>query len=159
MQCNTCCGTDLQWCQLSKRRWRLLKTVVARGKSVWLSVDQAAALHFYIQELPVACPFDSALNGALGGWGQDGHTPAPFYLPYVKLANSAIALLPKEDDLVVYCGVQSVPLHALLREKGVGVMLTWLAFTSATGTPDVLQDGAFLGIGAEWGVLIYNMII
>ena len=127
------------------------ENLVARGKSVGLSVDQAAALHFYSQELPAACPFYSALNGALGGWGQDGHTPAPFYLPYVKLANSAIALLPKEDGLVVYRGVRSVPLHALLRGKGVGDTLTWLAFTSATGDSDVLRDSAFLGIGAEWG--------
>eukprot|EP00729_Bicosta_minor_P000626 gene626-617_t len=126
------------------------ENLVARGKSVGLSVDQAAALHFYSQELPVACPFYSALNGALGGWGRDGHTPARFYLPYVKLATSALRLLPAEPK-VLYRGIKGISLSQLLGNRKVGDMLTWLTFTSTTGEPDVLRDPTFFGIGAEFG--------
>eukprot|EP00729_Bicosta_minor_P017005 gene17005-756_t len=52
------------------------QNLVRRGKSAGLNVDQTAALHFYSQELPEACPFYSALNGVLGGWGRDGQSPA-----------------------------------------------------------------------------------
>jgi len=124
------------------------RNLVARGKALGLNVDQAAALNLYSQELPKDCPFYSVLNGALGGWGCDGHAAARYYLPYVKLAQSAIDMLPKEDGLTVYRGVLDVPLSTLLCGKGVGDTLTWWAFTSTTMNDDVLRDEAFLGIGA-----------
>lgn len=128
------------------------QNLVRRGKAVGLNVDQVAAIHLYSQDLPEKCPFYSILNGVLGGWGRDGREPAPHYLPYVRLAIDAIALLPKEENLVVYRGVdQSVPLLILLQGKGVGDILTWWAFTSTTSEPDVLRDPVFLGVGAEWG--------
>jgi len=125
--------------------------LVARRKAFGLSVDQAAAVHLYSQEMPHNRPFYSLLNGALGGWGDGGHAPIKHYLPYIKLALDGIALLPKEDGLVVYRGVRSVPLETLLCGKQVGDILSWWAFTSTTGNPDVLRDSAFFGIGSQWG--------
>lgn len=127
------------------------QNLVRRGKSAGLNVDQTAALHFYSQELPEACPFYSALNGVLGGWGRDGQSPAAHYLPYIQLALSGIKLLPREDGLVVYRGVRGVPLRLLLQGKGIGDTLTWQAFTSTTGDSDVLQNESFLGIGPGLG--------
>ena len=127
------------------------QNLVRRGKSAGLNVDQTAALHFYSQELPEACPFYSALNGVLGGWGRDGQSPAAHYLPYIQLALSGIKLLPREDGLVVYRGVRGVPLRLLLQGKGIGDTLTWQAFTSTTDDSDVLQDESFLGIGPGLG--------
>eukprot|EP00729_Bicosta_minor_P012328 gene12328-1401_t len=125
--------------------------LVARGKAFGLNVDQAAAVHLYSQEMPHNRPFYSLLNGALGGWGRGGHAPIKHYHPYIKLALGGIALLPKEEGLVVYRGVLNVSLETLLCGKQVGGILTWWAFTSTTGNADVLRDPTFLGIGPQWG--------
>ena len=127
---------------------KFARHLVDRGKSLGLNVDQAAALHFYSQEfLEGECPFYCSLNGALGGWGCEGHTPAHYYLPYIKLALGAIDVLPSEDGLVVYRGVRGVALAELLCGKVIGDTLTWWAFTSTTSDDDVLRDEAFLGSG------------
>lgn len=128
------------------------ENLVRRGKSAGLTVDQAATLHLYSVEAPKDCPFYSTLNGALGGWGAHGGRAAvPHYLPYIKLARSGLALLPKQKGLVVYRGVRSVSLETLLGGRGVGDTLTWWAFTSTTSCSDVLRDSFFLGMGAEFG--------
>lgn len=128
------------------------ENLVRRGKAVGLTVDQAAAIHFYSVEAPVFCPFYSAVNGALGGWGSHGGRAAiKHFLPYIKLLTSGLALLPKEKDLVVYRGVRSVPLETMLGGRGIGDILTWWALVSTTSCDDVLRDSHFLGVGAELG--------
>lgn len=115
--------------------------MVRRGKNCGLSVDQVASINLYTQD----GPFYSALNGALGGWGADGGRSASgHYMPYCKLTFGALKLLPKVAT-TVYRGIHGVALNTLLQGKTVNDMLTWWAFTSTTGTPDVLRDEAFLG--------------
>ena len=120
--------------------------VERQGKGSGLSVDQAGSVNLYTKE----SIFYRALNGALGGWGPDGRAGVVHYLPYIKLAIGALKLLPAEPR-VVYRGVTGTPLSVLLGNRKVGDTLTWWAFTSTTGTSDVLRDAAFLGVGAECG--------
>lgn len=118
--------------------------MVRQGRNQGASVDQVASVHMYTQ----VSPFYKGLNGALGGWGQGGRGAAVHYLPYCKLALGGLRLLPKVV-MVVYRGVQTVPLDILLGGKRVNDILTWYAFTSTTGTPDVLQDEEFFGRGTN----------
>lgn len=120
--------------------------VVANGMSFGLTLDQIASIHLYTQE----SPFYKALNGALGGWGKGGRAAVVHFLPYIKLVCGALDLLPKVTT-VVYRGIKNVAVEAVLNGAAVGDTLHWWAFTSTTGTPDVLRDPSFFGIGEEEG--------
>lgn len=118
--------------------------LVDAGESQGLTVDEAAAIHFYTSQ----CLFYVLLNGVLGGWGKDGREPLPLYLPYSKLVLSALNKLPNVEA-TVYRGVQGVPLEKLLGGKVEGHFLTWWAFTSTTESSDVLRKPYFLGFTGE----------
>eukprot|EP00729_Bicosta_minor_P008611 gene8611-32998_t len=118
--------------------------LVDAGESQGLTVDEAAAIHFYTSQ----CLFYVLLNGVLGGWGKGGREPLPLYLPYSKLALSALNKLP-HVEATVYRGVQGVPLEKLLGGKVEGHFLTWWAFTSTTESSDVLRKPYFLGFTGE----------
>jgi hypothetical protein len=127
---------------------------VHSGRSLGLTIEQVAAIHLYTQE----SPFYKGLNGALGGWGVGGGQAAiPHYLPYIKIVMGALALLPTITT-IVYRGIRGVPLATLLKGKGIGDILAWWAFTSTTGTSDVLRDPDFFGVGAEHGERVVFVI-
>jgi hypothetical protein len=126
---------------------------VRSGRSQGLTIEQVAAIHLYTQ----VSPFYKGLTGALGGWGVGGQEAIKYYLLYIRIAVDALALLPKFIG-VVYRGIRGVPLATLLKGKGVGDELAWWAFTSTTGTPDVLRDPDFFGIGPEHGERVVFVI-
>jgi serine/threonine protein kinase len=119
---------------------------VHSGRSQGLTVEQVAAINLYTQE----SPFYKGLNGALGGWGSGGQAAIHNYLLYIKIAMGALAALP-QFETTVYRGIRGVSLETLLKGKGIGDVLAWWAFTSTTGTSDVLRDPMFFGVGAEHG--------
>lgn len=120
------------------------ESLVDAGESLGLSIDEAAAINFYTAQ----CLFYVLLNGVLGGWGKDGRKPVALYLPYCKLALTALNKLPNVEA-TVYRGVQGVPLATLLGGKNEGHMLTWWAFTSTTESSDVLRNPHFLGFDGD----------
>ena len=120
------------------------QTMIDKGKNLGLNLDQIASIHFYTQD----CGFYVALNGALGGWGVGGQGAAQHYMLYCKLAIDSLKMLPKVS-MEVFRGVQTVPFETLLGGKKVNDILTWHAFTSTTGTPDVLRSDAFFGTGTN----------
>lgn len=73
-----------------------------------------------------------------------------FTTRYIKLAKGALELLPSVE-MTVYRGIRDVSLKKLLNGEDVNGILTWWAFTSTTGTSDVLRDPTFFGIGSEHG--------
>ena len=120
--------------------------MLARGLGMGLSRDQIASIHLYTQDSSLY----GGLNGALGGWGPGGRTAVAHYTHYIKVALSGLRLLPKVET-TVYRGVRDVSLKALLNGQDIHGILTWWAFTSTTGTSDVLRDPTFFGMGAEHG--------
>jgi hypothetical protein len=90
------------------------------------------------------------LNGALGGWGAGGRAAIRHYLLYIKIVMEALSALP-QIETIVYRGIRGVSLETLLEGKGIGDTLTWWAFSSTTGTSDVLRDPIFFGVGAQHG--------
>lgn len=72
-----------------------------------------------------------------------------FTTRYIKLAKGALELLPSVE-MTVYRGIRDVSLKKLLNGEDVNGILTWWAFTSTTGTSDVLRDPTFFGIGSSW---------
>ena len=73
-----------------------------------------------------------------------------FTTRYIKLAKGALELLPSVE-MTVYRGIRDVSLKKLLNGEDVNGILTWWAFTSTTGTSDVLRDPTFFGIGSGHG--------
>lgn len=73
-----------------------------------------------------------------------------FTTRYIKLAKGALELLPSVE-MTVYRGIKNVSLKKLLNGEDVHGILTWWAFTSTTGTSDVLRDPTFFGIGSGHG--------
>jgi hypothetical protein len=127
---------------------------VHSGRSLGLTIEQVASIHLYTQE----SPFYKGLNGALGGWGAGGGQAAiKHYLLYIKIAIGALSLLPTIST-TVYRGIRGVSLATLLKGKGIGDILAWWAFTSTTGTSDVLRDPDFFGVGAEHGERVVFVI-
>jgi hypothetical protein len=120
---------------------------VHSGRAQGLTIEQVAAINLYTQ----VSPFYKGLNGALGGWGAGGGRAAiRHYLLYIKIAMGALAALP-QIETIVYRGIRGVALETLLEGKGIGDALAWWAFTSTTGTSDVLRDPEFFGLGAQHG--------
>jgi len=103
--------------------------------------DGIAAMHAYTQDSKLY----AEVNAAAGGWGANGRDWLPDFLPYIKLLLGATMQLPREE-CTLYRGVL-VPADELLGDLGVGDVLTWWSFTSATTSPDVLQAEAFMGFG------------
>jgi hypothetical protein len=126
---------------------------VHSGRAQGLTVEQVAAINLYTQE----SPFYKGLNGALGGWGVGGQAAIRHYLLYIKIAMEALAALP-QFETTVYRGIRGVPLETLLKGKGIGDVLAWWAFTSTTGTSDVLRDPMFFGVGAQHGERVVFVI-
>lgn len=120
--------------------------VLARGLGMGLSRDQIASIHLYTQDSSLY----GGLNGALGGWGPGGRTAVAHYTHYIKVALSGLRLLPKVET-TVYRGVRDVSLKTLLNGQDIHGILRWWAFTSTTGTSDVLRDPTFFGIGEGHG--------
>lgn len=120
--------------------------VLARGLGMGLSRDQIASIHLYTQDSSLY----GGLNGALGGWGPGGRTAVAHYTHYIKVALSGLRLLPTVET-TVYRGVRDVSLKALLNGQDIHGILRWWAFTSTTGTSDVLRDPTFFGIGEGHG--------
>jgi serine/threonine protein kinase len=108
----------------------------ARG----MKAIDVAAIHLYTREGPVY----KYMNGALGGWGVDGTTALPSYMPYIRLLTVAMSKLPTVE-LTCYRGITNVPLETILQGCGVGDVYVSNAVISCSASPDVLQDPVFLG--------------
>eukprot|EP00729_Bicosta_minor_P003730 gene3730-1502_t len=111
-----------------------------------MTVTDVATIHFYSQETV----FYSKMNGVMGGYGPDGTTPLPQYLPYIRLLTIAMSKL-EQTSAVGYRAIRNVAVDTLLQGKGLGGYIIWPAFTSCTLDPDVLRDPSFLGIGRTAG--------
>eukprot|EP00729_Bicosta_minor_P001740 gene1740-6643_t len=122
----------------------LLSTERGQRHARDLTAEDVAVLNFYTQETD----FYRLMNATMGGWGVDGNTPLPQYLPFIRLLTIAMGKLPTVSA-AVYRGLKTVKLADLLGGRGVGDEVEWLAFTSCAMSSDVLRDSAFLGIGKD----------
>lgn len=102
--------------------------------------DTIMIIYMYTKE----CNLYKKMNAALGNYGDevDPRSKLVHYLPFVQLLKSALAMLPKVQQ-IVYRGV-NLPHTALLNGAQVGDMIQWWGFVSTTVKPSVLRAKEFM---------------